>query len=129
MRGFLFLKTECIHWTNFYAITTVDTGVLVYNSYFFDRKILIPYLIIEIKSGDGGNAQDVMTCSKKANYIRTLFPFSKYFYVITEEPARRVAFHGKSFDEVHSLNQTKNSEKWDVEGLVEKNEETIFKIK
>lgn len=90
-------------------------------------NILIPYLILETKDGCP-SSHEVITYSDKAQRIKSLFPFSRYFLIVRGGPKKRLTWHGKNFDEVHHLKSSNPSE-WNMDALVKKLEYRFLDIR
>jgi hypothetical protein len=75
-----------------------------------EKNIGLPYVIIETKS-EQPNVHETLAYSRKAEMIKTIFPYCKYVFCIYGKVDPRTYRHGIAFDRIISIKNTrKNSQ-------------------
>lgn len=80
-----------------------------------DSNLQIPLCIVEVKRrGLGTNT--VIAYSKKAEKIKSVFPFGRYIVIAGNERKRKWELHGEEFDAILSLGG-QNPENWKLNSI------------
>lgn len=115
----------------FYSESEVEASnfLSLYNS--STESLRIPYLIVELKV-ENVSTHNLITYSKKAEDIKSLFPFSKYVLVVADGTrSKKWDWHGREFDEMMSLGVKEENiefERKDFENLIERVENQFEEI-
>jgi hypothetical protein len=71
------------------------------------KHIGLPYVIIETKKGQP-ITDTLLAYSKKAEMIKTIFPYCKYLLVVFGKISPRTYRHGLNFDGIYEINTSKD---------------------
>ena len=82
-----------------------------------DSELQIPLCIVEVKR-EGLGTNSVIAYSKKAEKIKSIFPFSRYVVIAGNERKRKWELHGEEFDAILSLGG-QNHRSWELDPIIE----------
>ena len=72
-----------------------------------EKDVALPYVIIETKDKQP-IVHEVLTYSRKAEMIKTIFPYCKYVFCIYKKIDPRTYRHGIAFDEIIKITNIRN---------------------
>lgn len=101
----------------FFTESTISESETVFLFNTRDSKLQIPLCIVEVKRR-GLSTETVIAYSKKAEKIKSVFPFARYVVIAGRERRRKWELHGEEFDAILSLGD-QNPENWEIEEIID----------